>query len=142
MKKLRTLLKSPNILLFVILVSVCLVLFFIHKCTQKSNKVENDDKCIYEKIKSTSYDDPNVDFTIYVDKFYRDLAFYGHYPIRPQEMIIKFADIDKINNTSNINAVSFGVGNDELVEITPDSIRLRTNILDPKLRYRENNKYE
>lgn len=31
---------------------------------------------------------------------------------------------------------------DELVEITPDDIRLRKKVLDPKLRYRENNKYE
>ena len=33
------------------------------------------------------------------------------------------------------------VENDELVEITPDSIRLRKKELDPKMRYRENNKY-
>ncbi|HOO68082.1 MAG TPA: translational GTPase TypA, partial [Bacilli bacterium] len=31
---------------------------------------------------------------------------------------------------------------DELVEITPDAIRLRKKILDPKYRYRENNKFE
>lgn len=34
------------------------------------------------------------------------------------------------------------IEDDELVEITPDDIRLRKKILDPKLRYRENNKYE
>lgn len=31
---------------------------------------------------------------------------------------------------------------DELVEITPDSIRLRKKVLDPKYRYRENNKLD
>ena len=34
------------------------------------------------------------------------------------------------------------IEDDEVVEITPDDIRLRKKILDPKLRYRENNKYE
>ena len=34
------------------------------------------------------------------------------------------------------------IEDDELVEITPDDIRLRKKMLDPKLRYRENNKYE
>ncbi len=34
------------------------------------------------------------------------------------------------------------IEDDELVEITPDDIRLRKKVLDPKLRYRENNKYE
>lgn len=34
------------------------------------------------------------------------------------------------------------IEDDELVEITPDAVRLRKNILDPKYRYRENNKFE
>ena len=110
MKKIRTLFKSPDILLFVILLCICLAMYLYQK-------VENDDRYIYEKISTTSYDDPNVDFTIYVDKFYRDLDVYGHYPRRPHKMIIKFADIDKIKDATNINAVSFGLGDDNIVEI-------------------------
>ena len=34
------------------------------------------------------------------------------------------------------------IEDDELVEITPDDIRLRKKVLDPKLRFRDNNKFE
>ena len=34
------------------------------------------------------------------------------------------------------------IEDDELVEITPDDIRLRKKVLDPKLRFRENGKTE
>ena len=34
------------------------------------------------------------------------------------------------------------IEDDELVEITPDDIRLRKKILDPKLRFKENSKFE
>lgn len=84
---------------------------------EKRESVYEKRESVYDKIKSTAYDDPNVDFSMYVDKFYRDLDIYCHYPTRSQKMIIKFADIDKIKGVSNINAVSYGVGNDELIEI-------------------------
>lgn len=97
-----------------IFVLVALILYQ-RKFYKPTENIRRDS--IYENIKSSAYEDPNVDFTMYVDKFYRDLEIYCHYPTRPQKMIIKFADIDKIKGASHINAISYGLRNDELIEI-------------------------
>jgi hypothetical protein len=43
----------------------------------------------YNEIVENSYDS-NEDFDIYVEKFYRDLEFYGIFPKKPKATIIKF----------------------------------------------------
>ena len=77
------------------------------------NTSESD---IYRQISSSAFDS-DVDFDIYVEKFYRDARFFGVAPIRPKTTIIKFAPLDKISGLTHIHGVSFGVDNDEKIEI-------------------------
>jgi hypothetical protein len=77
------------------------------------NTSESD---IYRQISSSAFDS-DVDFDIYVEKFYRDARFFGVAPIRPKTTIIKFAPLDKITGLTHIHGVSFGINNDEKIEI-------------------------
>lgn len=72
---------------------------------------------LHRRIAESSYDDPDVDFNFYVDKYYRDLEFYGIKAVRPKTMIIRFADLDKMLDTKEIEGVSFGLGQDDKIEI-------------------------
>ena len=72
---------------------------------------------IDNEIRAAAYDDSIVDFSVYMDKFYRDLEIYGLRPQKPKTCIIKFSEIDKIKGATDINGVSFGHNNDGLVEI-------------------------
>ena len=69
------------------------------------------------EIREAAYDDPDVDFSLYVDKFYRDLELYGIRPVKPKTSIIKFSEIDKIKGATDINGISYGYNNNDLVEI-------------------------
>jgi hypothetical protein len=71
---------------------------------------------IYREVSSQAFDS-EVDFEMYVEKFYRDARVFGIYPIRPKETIIKFAPLDKISGLTHIHGVSFGINNDEKIEI-------------------------
>lgn len=71
----------------------------------------------HRRIARSSYDDPNVDFSFYVDKYYRDLEFYGINPVRPKLQIIRFADLDKMVDTKEYEGVSYGFGQDDKIEI-------------------------
>lgn len=68
-------------------------------------------------IARSSYDDPNVDFNFYVEKYYRDLEFFGINPVRPKIQIIKFADLDKMVGTKEYEGVSYGFNQDDKIEI-------------------------
>lgn len=57
------------------------------------------------------------DFSFYLEKFYRDLEFYGIYPQKPKEIIIKLSNIDQIGQASHIHAICYGINNDEIIEI-------------------------
>ena len=48
---------------------------------------------LYKEIVTNSYN-ADEDFDIYVEKFYRDLEFYGIFPKKPKTKIIKFSNID------------------------------------------------
>lgn len=69
------------------------------------------------RIIANSYTDINEDFSMYVDKFYRDLDFYGHRPLKPSKVIIKFSDMDRISNATHLNGVSYGYNDDSKIEI-------------------------
>ena len=43
------------------------------------------------------------DFDVYVTKFYRDLEFYGIYKQKPYKQIIKFSELDKLEETTYIH---------------------------------------
>ena len=51
------------------------------------NTIRNQsDVKLYNQIVKTSYDS-NENFEMYVDKFYRDINFYGIYPQKPKKII-------------------------------------------------------
>ena len=70
----------------------------------------------YNEIVANSYDS-NEDFDMYVQKFYRDLEFYGIFPKKPKVQIVKFSKLDQIDNTTHIHGLSFGRGDDDRIEI-------------------------
>lgn len=72
---------------------------------------------IKNKISSMAYDDPSVDFQMYLEKFYRDIEYYECSVQKPANTIIMFAELDKIRETSNVAGISFGYNNDNSIEI-------------------------
>lgn len=85
--------------------------FFIYSISQNQSEV-----ILHKEIVANSYD-ANEEFDMYIDKFYRDLEFYGIYPKKPKSTIIKFSRLDQIDNTTHIHGLSFGVNNDNIIEI-------------------------
>ncbi|TVZ23766.1 uncharacterized protein DUF4339 [Dokdonia sp. Hel_I_63] len=78
-----------------------------------TNQTESD---LYESISTSSYES-DVDFQMYVDKFYRDIRFYGVYPKKPKTTIIRFSKLDQLNNTTHIHGLSYGSNDDDRIEI-------------------------
>lgn len=76
-----------------------------------------EDTDVYKSISATSYDDGETDFQLYVDKFYRDLEYFGIFPKKPSKTIIRFAKLDQLDNTTHFHAISFGYEDDSLIEI-------------------------
>jgi hypothetical protein len=73
-------------------------------------------EAIYKRIVASSYE-TNENFDFYVDKFYRDIEDYGIYPQKPKIRIIKFANLDELENMTDIHGLSFGKNDDEKIEI-------------------------
>lgn len=71
----------------------------------------------HRRIAESSYDDPEVDFNFYVQKYYRDLEFYGINAVRPMSQIIKFADLDKMEDTKECGGMCYGFNQDDRIEI-------------------------
>jgi hypothetical protein len=74
------------------------------------------DSELYRNIVSSSYES-NVDFGSYIKKFYRDIEVYGIFPKKPKETIIKFAKLDQLDNATHIHGISYGIYNDNKIEI-------------------------
>lgn len=72
---------------------------------------------LYKEIVASAYDDPDVDFQFYLDKYYRDLEFFDIIPTRPHKTIIKFANLDKITDVRHAHAMSYGYDQDDIIEI-------------------------
>ena len=72
------------------------------------------------KIDKIAYDDPSVDFQIYLDQFYKDLKYYNYTPEQPDNVIIKFAELNKIPETRNAAGISLGCNKDYCIEIYID----------------------
>jgi len=100
--------KNKKILVFIVLV----VVLFIGYISIK-NYQENE---LYNKIVESSYN-TNENFNFYIDKFYRDIGVYGIFPKKPKITIIKFAEFDQIANTTHYHGVSYGIYDDDLIEI-------------------------
>jgi hypothetical protein len=92
------------------LVSI-IVVVLIYKSS--ANQTDSD---LYESISKSSYES-DVDFQMYVDKFYRDIGVYGIYPKKPKTNIIKFTKLDQLDNTTHIHGLSYGINDDDRIEI-------------------------
>jgi len=92
-----------------ILIGIILFLI-VFKKLKKSNEVD------YNSVVENSYNSEE-DFEMYVDKFYRDINYYGIYPKKPKKTIIKLSRLDQIGNTTHIHGLSFGFDNDDIIEI-------------------------
>lgn len=69
------------------------------------------------KLSRIAYDDPSVDFQMYVEQFYNELEIY-HYPLkRPNNVIIKFAELDRIPELKDLAGISLGYKKDYCIEI-------------------------
>lgn len=90
------------------LLIICFVTIILVKKRTESN--------LYEEIVANSYDG-DIDFNIYVEKFYRDLAYHGIIPKTPETTIIKFSKLDKIDKATHIHALSYGYEDDSRIEI-------------------------
>lgn len=93
-----------------IIVSCIVALLFIIGLIMNFNNERTE-------IRNMSYVDPSIDFSMYVDKFYRDLEVYGIRAVRPETIIIKFARLETTNKYKGYNGVSFGYNDDDIIEI-------------------------
>ncbi|TDQ15197.1 hypothetical protein DFQ04_3083 [Algoriphagus boseongensis] len=96
----------------IIFIIVCILIGMFVMYLDKKNEVSD----LYEKVLMDSFDG-DEDFSLYLDKFYRDLNVFGIYPKKPSNVTIKFARLDQITNTTHIHAMSYGGDNDDLIEI-------------------------
>ena len=103
-----------------IFILICIVQFWPSSGSNDSdskdiaNSLSSSD--LYRRVSSSSFDS-DVDFDIYVEKFYRDARFMGIFPIRPKTTIIRFSPLDQTECLAHIHGLSFGVDNDEKIEI-------------------------
>lgn len=93
------------------IIVVVIISLFAYAVIQSQSEVNQ-----YNEIAENSYDS-DEDFDMYVQKFYRDLEFYGIYPKKPKVQIIKFSKLDQLDNTTHIHGLSFGSGDDDRIEI-------------------------
>lgn len=95
-------------------ITVLFVFMFIANFRVETLKAEIELK---NKIAKIAYDDPSVDFQMYLEQFYKDLKYYHYKPERPNNIIIKFAELDKIPETRSLAGISLGCNKDYCIEI-------------------------
>jgi hypothetical protein len=94
-----------------VIIGIIIISIFTYTVFRNQSEVTQ-----YNEIVSNSYDS-DEDFDMYVQKFYRDLEFFGIYPKKPELQIIKFAKLDQLDNTTHIHGLSYGGGDDDIIEI-------------------------
>lgn len=103
--------KNKNIKWFITGVVILIIALLLNK-----NFDNQKDITLYKNISSSGYE-TDEDFQIYVDKFYRDVGVYGIFPKKPKTTIIRFAKLDQLNNTTHIHGLSYGLNDDDKIEI-------------------------
>lgn len=68
-----------------------------------------------QRIMSEAYE--CEEFQMYLDKFYRDIEFFGINKRKPRTIIIKLAPMQYFDDTKDFHGVSFGYENDDIIEI-------------------------
>ena len=59
----------------------------------------------------------NDNFLEFVDKFYRDINFFGIYKNRPREISIRLEPLDTFKGTNHYHGISFGYNDDSKIDI-------------------------
>ena len=78
--------------------------------------LNQNNNSVYEQIVASSQESGG-EFDVYVDKYFRDLEYFGIFPKRPSKTIIKLANIDRVEGATHIHGVSYGANNDDKIEI-------------------------
>ena len=76
----------------------------------------NFDQKLYKEVSANAFGS-GEEFDMYVEKFYRDLAFYGVFPQRPKSQTIRFSTLDEIKHATHYHGVSYGYDDDSSIEI-------------------------
>lgn len=93
-------------------IAILLVIsFVVIRLVQKQSEAN-----LYKEIVTNSYD-TDEKFDLYIEKFYRDLEYYGIFPKKPKSTIIKFSRLDQLDNTTHIHGLSLGHNDDSRIEI-------------------------
>jgi len=104
--------KSSNLGKWLIgIVVVLFTSFIVYSSIRNQSEVN-----LYNEIAANSYES-DENFEIYVEKFYRDLEYYGIYPKKPKTTIIRLSRLDQLDNTTHIHGLSFGSNDDDKIEI-------------------------
>jgi hypothetical protein len=91
---------------------VSILLFFIvRELIIKQSEVD-----LKKKIESNSYN-TEENFDVYLKKYFRDLSYFGIFPKKPKVVTIKFSRLDQFDNTTHIHGISYGINDDNKVEI-------------------------
>ena len=104
--------KRNFVKIFFITIAILAIILLIGYTSLNNQKVYK----LYNSIASSAYE-TDVDFDFYVDKFYRDIENYGIFPKKPRTKIIKFAKLDQLDNATHIHGVSYGMNDDDKIEI-------------------------
>ena len=95
----------------IVIIVITIISLFGYAVIQNQSEVNQ-----YNEIAANSYDS-DESFEVYVQKFYRDLEYYGIFPKKPKVQIIKFSKLDQLDNTTHIHGLSFGHSDDDRIEI-------------------------
>jgi hypothetical protein len=104
--------KKPKVnkwIVAVLVITFIALVFFIVFKKQSDANLRNE-------IIANSYS-TDEKFDIYINKFYRDLNYYGIFPKKPNVIIIKFSKLDQLDNTTHIHGLTFGNNDDNRIEI-------------------------
>ncbi len=107
----KKILKSKSSKWIIGLIILIVISIVVIRLVQKQSEVN-----LYKEIVANSFD-ADENFDIYVEKFYRDLEFYGIFPKKPKTIVIKFSKLDQIDNATHIHAISLGLNDDSRIEI-------------------------
>jgi len=101
--------KLKQVMVTTVILSLVLLIGYVSSKNQENKK-------IYQEVILGAYE-TDLNFDFYVEKFYRDIGYYGIFPKKPFKTIIKFGNFEHIDNATHIHGVSFGMNDDDRIEI-------------------------
>lgn len=105
--------KTRNKLKRVLVITVISIIILLISIVAYNRQQKNE---LYQNIVNSAYN-TDADFDFYVKKFYRDVEVFGIFPKKPKTTIIKFAKLDQLTNATHIHGLSFGMNDDDRIEI-------------------------